>query len=64
MILTSAAACEYSTQNPSNLKSDFVKMLHTTAWTKTSGERNCEFVETPNTVRGVAAAGESGIIDQ
>ncbi|XP_031553110.1 proteasome assembly chaperone 1-like [Actinia tenebrosa] len=56
IILSSAPACEYSTSDPSNLKSDFVKMLHTTAWNKSNEKTDIGFVETPNTIRGVAAA--------
>ncbi|KAK3739009.1 hypothetical protein QZH41_010482 [Actinostola sp. cb2023] len=56
IILTSAPVCEYNTSEPDSLPSDFLKVLHTTEWTKDGRALPCGFVETPNTVRGLAAA--------
>ena len=57
VILTSLAACEYHTNAPENLKSDFVKVLKTDSWQEKILHEECSFLETPNVMSGVAASG-------
>ena len=58
VILTSSAACEYHTNAPENLKSDFVKVLKTDSWQEKIPHKECSFLETPNVISGVAASGK------
>ena len=58
MILTSLPACEYHTNAPENLKSDFVKVLKTDSWQEKILRKECSFLETPNVISGVAASGD------
>lgn len=58
VILTSSAACEYHTNAPENLKSDFVKVLKTDSWQEKISHKECSFLETPNVISGVASSGK------
>ena len=58
VILTSLASCEYHTNAPENLKSDFVKVLRTDSWQDNILHKECSFLETPNVMSGVAASGK------
>lgn len=61
IILASAPLCGHRTRDPSLCyKTDFVRMLHTSAW-KESTEKTVAFLETANITRGVAAAGKMQI---
>lgn len=56
VILSSAPACDYHTNTPENLKSDFVKVLKTDSWLEKFSQKDCSFLETPNIISGVAAS--------
>ena len=58
VILSSAPACEYHTDTPEDLKSDFVKVLKTDSWLEKLSQKECSLLETPNVISGVAASGE------
>lgn len=58
VILTSSPACDYHTNAPENLKSDFVKVLKTDSWQEMISHKECSFLETPNVISGVAASGK------
>ena len=57
MILTSSPACEYHSVTPDRLTADFVKMLKTDSWTAKGYSVDCDFLETPNMVKDLPAAG-------
>lgn len=59
VILTSSPACDYHTNAPENLKSDFVKVLKTDSWQEMISHNECSFLETPNVINGVAASGKN-----
>lgn len=59
VVLTSSPSAQYHTTNPWSLTADFVRMLKTDLWQTKFPTDICRFLETPNTVRGLPAAGET-----
>ncbi|XP_032242471.2 proteasome assembly chaperone 1 isoform X2 [Nematostella vectensis] len=56
VILTSSPASEYNSDDPSEIKTDFVKMMKTNAWSNSCAGPDITYIQTPNTVKGLAAS--------